>query len=113
MRTDAVYPGWGCTFSLASGLPVFHNGVAGVGQSAGPTGGYLIGFIAAALIAGIAYEHESPYIHVIGFGIATVAIYVCGVSWLMYSARIDLYPLLPPVFCLLCRVISSKQQQHT
>ena len=39
----------------ASGLPVFSTG-AGLAFMAGPTGGYLAGFLVAALLAGYAFE---------------------------------------------------------
>ena len=38
------------------GLPVFSGYAGGLGKLAGPTGGYLIGFIAMALIGGIVME---------------------------------------------------------
>lgn len=69
----------------ALGLPVFHNGIAGFGILLGPTGGYLIGFIPAALIVGLAYEAKSDRTHVIGLALATLIIYVFGISWLLYS----------------------------
>lgn len=69
----------------ALGLPLFHNGVAGVGVLLGPTGGYLIGFIAAALITGLAYEHPSQPVRIFGLVAATLIIYACGITWLMYS----------------------------
>jgi len=67
------------------GLPVFHNGMAGLGILLGPTGGYIIGFIFAALITGLAYESSSRYVRIGGLAAATAAIYACGISWLMYS----------------------------
>lgn len=36
----------------AAGLPVFAQGKAGIGVLAGPTGGYLVSFILAALVSG-------------------------------------------------------------
>lgn len=74
----------------AAGLPVYHNGTAGLGVLLGPTGGFLIGFIPAALVAGIAYEHESPASRITGL-IAACAIYLlAGAVWLSYSASIPL-----------------------
>jgi len=76
----------------ALGLPVFHTGVAGFGILLGPTGGYLIGFIFAALVVGLAYERESVTIRITGLIAGTVIIYGCGVAWLMYSLTIGLSP---------------------
>ena len=70
------------------GLPVFHNGMAGIGVLLGPTGGYLIGFIFAGLIAGLAYEHTSRIIRILGLVFATFVIYLFGLAWLMYSLEL-------------------------
>jgi biotin transport system substrate-specific component len=72
------------------GLPVFHNGIAGFGILLGPTGGYLAGFIPAALTVGLAYEVKSSRVHGAGLVIATVIIYACGISWLRYSTGMDI-----------------------
>lgn len=69
----------------ALGLPLFHNGTTGIGVLLGPTGGYLIGFIFAALAAGLAYETKSSIMRLAGLFTATILIYVFGVAWLMFS----------------------------
>jgi biotin transport system substrate-specific component len=69
----------------ALGLPLFHNGMAGIGVLLGPSGGYLIGFIFAALITGLAWEQGSRVIRMCGIIGATGIIYLFGVAWLMYS----------------------------
>jgi len=69
----------------ALGLPVFHNGIAGIGVFLGPTGGYLAGFIGAALLTGLAYEHPSRPIRICGLVLATLVIYTFGIGWLMVS----------------------------
>lgn len=74
----------------AAGLPVFHNGMAGPGVLLGPTGGFLVGFIPAALIVGLAYERESSKWRAAGLIAATVTTYACGVAWLAYSASLSL-----------------------
>ena len=66
MKRDAVIPMVLYVALVALGLPVFHNGVAGVGVLLRPTGGYLIGFIPAALIVGFAYESASPAYRIAG-----------------------------------------------
>lgn len=76
----------------ALGLPVFHTGVAGSGILLGPTGGYLTGFIFAALVVGIAYENVSETVRITGLLVATGIIYTFGVAWLMYSLNTGLVP---------------------
>jgi biotin transport system substrate-specific component len=76
----------------ALGLPVFHTGVAGFGMLLGPTGGYLIGFIFAALVVGLAYEYESVTLRITGLLAGSVIIYAGGVAWLMYSLGTGLIP---------------------
>jgi len=72
----------------ALGLPLFHNGMAGIGVLLGPSGGYLIGFIFEALITDIAWEHPSRIIRIGGIIVATAVIYLFGVAWLMYSMHL-------------------------
>ena len=38
------------------GLPVFSGGAGGMAKAAGPTGGYLLGFILMAIVAGLFIE---------------------------------------------------------
>lgn len=71
-------------------MPVFHNGLAGIGVLMGPTGGYLIGFIPAVLVAGLAYEQENRIIRAGGIGAATLTIYLFGVTWMSYSTGMAL-----------------------
>jgi len=90
MQRYAVIPVGLYVLLGAANLPVFHNGTAGLGVLLGPTGGFLLGFIPAALVAGLAYEHESPKIRVVGLIAATCTIYLFGVVWLAWSASISL-----------------------
>ena len=62
------------------GLPVFSGYAGGLGKLAGPTGGYLIGFIAMALIGGIVMEvsHRKLIPTLIGWFIGTAVDYLLG-----------------------------------
>ena len=65
----------------------FFSGYAGgLGKLAGPTGGYLIGFIAMALIGGIVMEvsHRKLIPTLIGWFIGTAVDYLLGTLWFMY-----------------------------
>jgi biotin transport system substrate-specific component len=71
-------------------LPVFHNGTSGIGVLLGPTGGYLIGFIPAALVAGLAYEKRSLAWNIAGICAAEAFIYTIGAGWLAFSTGMSL-----------------------
>ena len=66
------------------GLPVFAGGTGGVGKFVGPTGGYLLGFVAAAYLIGVISEsgRGRVAIDVMAMVAGTVIIYAFGVPWL-------------------------------
>jgi len=68
----------------AAGLPVFAGGTGGVGKFVGPTGGYLLGFAAAAYLIGIISERGRGRVavDVLAMVAGTLIIYAFGVSWL-------------------------------
>jgi biotin transport system substrate-specific component len=68
----------------AAGLPVFAGGTGGVGKFVGPTGGYLLGFAAAAYLVGLISEsgRGRVAIDVLAMVAGTLIIYAFGVSWL-------------------------------
>jgi biotin transport system substrate-specific component len=68
----------------AVGLPVFAGGTGGVGKFVGPTGGYLLGFAAAAYLIGLISEsgRGRVAIDVLAMVAGTLIIYAFGVSWL-------------------------------
>ncbi len=69
----------------ASGLPVFAVAAAGPHHLVGPTGGYLIGFIAAAAAAGMLAERgflRSFPLAVAAMFVASVPIHAFGLLWL-------------------------------
>lgn len=72
-------------FQGAIGLPVFAGGASGVLALAGPTGGYLLGYVAAAYVTGCLVERSavrtvSRTFLVMGLG--NLTIFAFGVAWL-------------------------------
>jgi biotin transport system substrate-specific component len=90
MKRYAVIPATLFILFGALNLPVFHNGTSGIGVLLGPTGGYLIGFIPAALVAGLAYEKRSLPWNIAGICAAEVCIYTLGAGWLAFSTGMSL-----------------------
>lgn len=68
----------------ACGLPVFAGGSGGIGRLAGPTGGYLFGYLGAGYVIGLIVE-KSPRSWVMDAAAmiaGTAVIYLCGILWL-------------------------------
>jgi len=68
----------------AFGLPVFAGGLGGISRIAGPTGGYLLGYLPAVYVIGLITEKTKKNIvfDVIAMICGCIIIYVCGVAWL-------------------------------
>ncbi|WP_376792760.1 biotin transporter BioY [Thermoflexus sp.] len=69
----------------ALGLPVFAGGAAGLTRVLGPTGGYLIGFIAAAFLTGWLAERgwdRRPLTAALAMLAGNIVIYLFGLPWL-------------------------------
>ncbi len=71
-----------------AGAPVFSHGGWGLSHLAGPTGGYLVGFVIAAFLVGKLSERGwdrrlSRTVFAMAFG--TTAIYIAGCLWLAQS----------------------------
>ena len=66
----------------AVGIPVFANFSGGIGVLAGPTGGYIIGFIVMAIIAGLVIDNcRKPWLQLIGMIVGTIVCYLFGTIW--------------------------------
>ena len=90
MKRRAVVPAAVYLLLGTLNLPVFHAGLSGIGVLFGPSGGFLVGFVPAAAVAGLAYETRSRGIRLAGLAGATAVIYACGVAWLLFSAGLTL-----------------------
>jgi len=76
----------------AAGMPVFSGYQGGLQKLAGPTGGYIIGFILMALIAGFfidRFSYKKCYMHVVGMVLGLVACYLFGTFWFMFYSNMD------------------------
>ncbi|WP_233595204.1 MULTISPECIES: biotin transporter BioY [Corallococcus] len=76
----------------AVGLPFFAKAASGWGQLVGPTGGYLVGFLPAAFLVGLAARHgydRRPWTAVPLFIAGQLVILAVGVSWLCVAASLD------------------------
>lgn len=90
-----------------AGIPVFARFTAGPGIVAGPTGGYLAGYIAGAFVAGMLVEYlpvrRMAVRFAVGLTAGTMVIYAVGVPWLALVTGMNLtaamvvgmYPFLP------------------
>ncbi|MET4704651.1 biotin transporter BioY [Frigoribacterium sp. UYMn621] len=75
------------------GLPVFSDATHGLGVVAGPTGGYIVGFVFAAALTGWlaqrAWDHR-----IIGaiasFAAGTLVTFAIGLPWLAFSLGLNL-----------------------
>ncbi|NND49469.1 MAG: biotin transporter BioY, partial [Rhizobiales bacterium] len=68
----------------AMGLPVFAGG-GGLAYMASPTGGYLVGFVLAAIVVGALAERgwsRNWLMTIIAMAIGTAFIFMFGVAWL-------------------------------
>ena len=100
-----------------AGLPVFAKGGSGLAYFLGPTGGYLLGFIAAAFVVGelAAMNRRNSAVHASTKGFVkfcystqgatflasfsgVAAIYLCGALWL--AAWLGVAGHLAPTACL-------------
>lgn len=80
----------------AVGVPVFAGFTGGFGIIAGPTGGYIIGYIVAAFVIGLLIAKLPKTL--LGFGLCFVCGAVCyftiGTAWFMVVTKTGLLPAL-------------------
>ena len=84
--SQAVYLALG-----AMGLPIFQGSSFGMAYLTGPTGGYLVGFAAAAYVVGLLTAGARPSMtrYVASFAAGSLIIYACGASWLAYLYKMN------------------------
>ena len=77
----------------AVGLPVFSGYQGGLGKLAGPTGGYLAGFILMAIISGVFLEKSGCNTVITGLGmvLGTAVAYLFGTIWFVFEMQCELW----------------------
>jgi biotin transport system substrate-specific component len=83
---------------VAIGLPVLSGGRGGLAAFAGPTAGFLVGWLFAAFVTGYMSERlvkaeQSALVQTVGFFLAAmiggiVVLYACGIAYLSLAAKI-------------------------
>lgn len=85
----------------AVGMPVFSGFAGGVGKLLGPTGGYILGYLPLALVAGWFAQRfpERRGVQLMGMVLGTAALYALGTLW--YCVQADVDPEAALNFCVL------------
>lgn len=74
-----------------AGMPVFSGFAGGLGKLLGPTGGYLIGFLPMAILAGVIVEKSrSRILQLLGLVAGTAVCYALGTAWFCMEAETGL-----------------------
>ena len=66
--------------------------IAGIAKLAGPTGGYLVGYLLLAFIGGLFIEKSKgqPVVSGIGLVLGDAACYVLGTAWFVFQMQCEL-----------------------
>ena len=74
------------------GVPVFSGYGAGLAKVAGPTGGYLVGYLLLAFIGGLFIEKSNgqPVVSAVGLVLGDAVCYVLGTAWFVFQMQCDL-----------------------
>ena len=123
---------WGAVSTLVYllvgmvGLPVFSNYMGGISRLAGPTGGYLVGYLPMMLLAGSIVQltlrkfggkgkREAVIalaLQFLGLALATAVLYAFGTAWYCVQAGVDLQKALaacviPFIPCDLIKMVAA------
>ena len=91
-------PRWGAAsvgiylLAGALGLPVFAGGTGGIGHFAGPTGGYLLGYLPAVFVIGLISRGSKKRVvlDVVAMVAGSVVVYAIGLSWLKILTKMPM-----------------------
>lgn len=76
----------------AMGVPVFSGFSAGIPKIVGPTGGYMLGYLACAATVGYFVERwgRKRWIYPISMALGTVLCYAMGTGWFMLQTGVNI-----------------------
>ena len=78
-----------------AGMPVFSGFKSGLAALAGPTGGYIVGFVLMAVAGGLVIDHtDSRLLHIPGLILGTALCYALGTAWFCFSTGSALWAAL-------------------
>lgn len=82
------------------GIPVFSNFGAGPGVLFGPTGGFIFGYLATALLTGWLLKRWGRSLPAISGAVALgwLPTYLLGIGWFCFSQQVSVAAALPLVF---------------
>lgn len=85
----------------AAGLPVFSGFLGGLSRLAGPTGGYIVGYLPLAVLSAL-FARAFPshrWLHLLGMILGTAVLYGMGTVWFCLQTRTS--PVQALVLCVL------------
>ena len=73
----------------AVGLPVFSGCSGGMGKVLGPTGGYIVGYLFLAVIAGLVIQRTANrFFQLLGMLAGTAVLYAFGTAWYCFQSGV-------------------------
>lgn len=100
----------------AAGLPVFSGFLGGVGRLAGPTGGFLVGYLPLAAVCAL-FVRRTPtrrWLCLLGMALGTAVLYALGAAWFcvqtgsgpVEALAVCVLPFLPADALKLCAALA-------
>lgn len=70
------------------GMPVFSNFSGGLAKVAGPTGGYIVGYLPMVIVAGLFVAwSDKRLVQLLGMILSTALLYLLGTAWYCFQSQ--------------------------